>query len=643
MSLSIKTAASDLEIDDGFGCCLLELAMKVGVQVNAKCASEGACGGCTVILEEGQFVVAGQRVTATLDDPHTALACQTKLACLNARIRFPRTSIVEQEPRIDEDFSIACFDHDSQTRKYVISVPLPDALSQHSAWHLIDRDLQSQSGHEECEIPIDCLQKIPALLGGIPETPGDSGRQLTVTVGRIGRRWSVIDIEPGDTRESHFGIAVDIGTTTVVAILVDLNQGRVLKKASMYNQQIRRADDVASRITYCRSAENVRQLQRLVVHETVNTLIDTLSAEQAICADSISRIAISGNTVMTHLFLGISPQSIGQAPFRPVANRYDEYRARDLQVRINPLALVDVVPSVSGYVGGDIVSDIYVAGLIERLEPTLLVDIGTNGEIVYSENGVYSACATAAGPAFEGFGTAHGCRAAAGAIEHVDFTRDLQFETQVIGGGHPVGLCGSALIDFIACGMRCGLINRMGRYNVDLLRASGRHLVIEEMCGSVNACVIVNVRDSAGGEAIYVSEADVAQILKAKAAIYAGMKTLLRVRNRSFADIERLCLAGGFARHLNLRNAIAIGLLPQIRHDRVEVLGNGSLAGAMLTLVDADAMATYEKLVTLPEVVELNRVESFENDFIDALALPNMNPAEFPQVMAEIADAPWQG
>ena len=632
MSLKIKTTAGDLQIDDGLGHSLLKLAQQAGVQVNARCASEGVCGGCTVILQEGQFVVASQRVTVSPDNPRSVLACQTTLAGRDATIRFPRNSIVEHQAKIDEDFCLAPFTHEAPTRKYAICVPLPDAETPHSAWHSIQIELQSQSGHGEYEVPIDCLQKIPGSLR-------DGGRQITLTVGRTGRRWRVIDIEPGDTRESHFGIAVDIGTTTVVAMLVDLKRGHVLNKASMYNQQIRLADDVASRISYCRSAENVDQLQRLIVQETINTLTERLCAEQGISSESIIRMAVSGNTVMTHLFLGISPESIGQVPFQPVANHYHEFRAGDLRLCMNRSGIVDVVPSVSGYVGGDIVSDICVARLGTRLEPTLLVDIGTNGEMVYSEGGQYSVCATAAGPAFEGYGTSHGCRAAVGAIEHIVFGRDLQIETQVIGGGRASGLCGSAFIDFIACGMRCGLINRMGRYNLEQLRVAGRHVRIEEMCGAVNACVVVDAPQSASGEAIYVSEADVAQILKAKAAIFAGMKTLLGERNKRFPDIARFCLAGGFARHLNLQNAIFIGLLPELPHERFDVIGNGSLAGAMLPLVDAEAMDAYQKVVKLPQVVELNRVASFESNFVDALALPNLDTAEFPNVMAEIEAA----
>lgn len=554
MPLRIKTADSDLdlEIDADPGCRLLDLATKANVPVNARCASEGICGGCTVVLEQGPFVVGDRRITVQPDAPVTALACQTELDGDDAQIRFPRSSLLEREAKIDDDFSL------------------------------------------------DLLQRVTPTATSI--------------------------------RQTGFGIAIDLGTTTVVAMLVDLEQQCVLAKASMYNQQIRLADDVASRIAACQGAEEVRQMQRLVVQETINKLIEKLLHDQGMSSDLVNRVAISGNTVMSHLLMGLSPQSIGQAPFQPVTTRYDRCRARDLKLAVHPLAFVDVVPSVSGYVGGDIVADMHVAGLMESATPALLVDIGTNGEIVYCEADACSVCATAAGPAFEGFGTAHGCRAAAGAIEHLAFDQNLNFEMQVIGDVRAGGICGSAMIDFIACGMRSGLINQVGRYNLELLHARDRYLKVDGLCGPVHACALVNAEQTAGGETISISEADLAQILKAKAAIYAGMKTLLRVHNRQFADLQRLCLAGAFARHLNLANAITIGVLPAIPTERVDWIGNGSLAGAMLTLIDAHAMDHYHRIAGSPRVVQLNRVASFENDFIDALALPNLNPDDRPGV-----------
>jgi uncharacterized 2Fe-2S/4Fe-4S cluster protein (DUF4445 family) len=461
-------------------------------------------------------------------------------------------------------------------------------------------------------------------------------RKITVTLGRIGPEWAVVDFEPGDTTDRHYGVAVDIGTTTVVALLADLTRGAVLKKAAMYNQQISKADDVASRISCCMSADAVGELQDLVIDKTINPLIDILCREAGIEDRDISRLAVSANTVMSHLFLGLSPASIGRLPFQPVTRVFGVHRGAELNLRMNPHGIVDVVPAIAGYVGGDIVSDIYVAHLNKQPELTLMVDLGTNGEMVLSEGSQMLACATAAGPAFEGYGLQHGCRAATGAIEGVHFDASLEFHLRVIGKCPPAGICGSGIIDFLAAGLRCGLINPMGRYDTDLLKARGRHLFNDFGCGESHACIIATAEESAGGEPLFISELDISQVLKAKAATYAGMKTLVENQGKTFADIQHFCLAGGFARHISLRNAICIGLLPELPLDRFQVIGNGSLAGAYLALMEAEAMEGFEAIVNLPRVIELNLIKAFEGHFIDALAMPNMAGEDFPGVTAEL-------
>jgi uncharacterized 2Fe-2S/4Fe-4S cluster protein (DUF4445 family) len=274
-----------------------------------------------------------------------------------------------------------------------------------------------------------------------------------------------------------------------------------------------------------------------------------------------------------------------------------------------------------------------VAGCRDRTERTLLVDIGTNGEMVLCEGGRMLACATAAGPAFEGAGLTHGCRAADGAIEHVAFGRDLDFACTVIGGGRARGLCGSAMIDFTAEALRCGLVNRMGRFDIGLLEECGRYLRTDEG----HACALVDAGEALNGKPVYVTEHDVSQIMKAKAAMYAGMKTLLATEGRTFRDLERFVLAGGFAKHIDPANAICMGLLPEIPVEIIDVIGNGSLAGAYQALVNRQAMGECEHLASVPEVVELNLVKAFESAFVDALALPNLNDEEFPAVTAALA------
>lgn len=426
------------------------------------------------------------------------------------------------------------------------------------------------------------------------------------------------------------GLAVDIGTTTVAAALVDLHGGTVMDRESRFNQQVLRGDDVASRIAQCESDENVRALQQLVIGHTINPMADELCERNNRPVDEIAAVTVSGNTVMSHLFLGLSPFSIGRIPFTPLARNYAGVAAAKLGLHAHPEAPVYVVPSASGYVGGDIVADMHVTGLPARRGAVLLVDIGTNGEMALIEGGKLLACATAAGPAFEGAGLLHGCRAVAGAIEHIDFDAGLDLRCEVIGDVPAVGICGSAAIDFIARGMAAGLINTMGRFDIDLLKERERYERVRVCKGWSHGCVILRGGETSTGEPIVITEHDISQVMKAKAAIYAGLKTLTHLRGRHPRELDRVILAGGFAKHLRLSDAIAIGLLPAIAAEKFEVAGNGSLAGAVLALLDTTARDSYARLIDAPEIIELNLTRDFATFFSDALALPHLEPGEFP-------------
>lgn len=431
-----------------------------------------------------------------------------------------------------------------------------------------------------------------------------------------------------------YGLAADIGTTTVVAALIDLSTGSVLGRDALYNQQILRADDVISRIALCSDPGGLQTLQDLIIKHTLNPLIRRLCADAAVDSSNIVHIAASGNTVMMHLFFGISPLSIGVLPFKPASRTFTS-TAGELGIDGPPDAVVDAVPAISGFVGGDITADLYVSSL--RLHPetdpsrlSILIDIGTNGEIVASAGGKMTACAAAAGPAFEGAGLLHGVRAASGAIEHIRFDERLHFELNVIGPSTPVGLCGSAIIDFMAEGFRCGLISSMGRFDTKRLKSRGRY---DALCG-MHACVLVPAEESATGEPICITEGDIAEILKAKAAIYGGLKSLLTELDRSVQEIDRIILAGGFAQHIDLANAMTIGLLPELPPARYAVIGNGSLAGASLMLLDQSTMQAFLELSDRPRIVTLNETGHFIHHFHDALALPHLDPDEFRSVQA---------
>lgn len=438
----------------------------------------------------------------------------------------------------------------------------------------------------------------------------------------------VVRRDAGATK-APLGLAVDIGTSTVAAALVNLETGVVIDRATRFNQQALRGDDVASRIAQCESDANVRTLQQLVIEHTINPMAVELCDRNAITRDEIRAIAVAGNTVMSHLFLGLSPFSIGRLPFTPMARKFAEVPASRLGLHAHRDAPIHVVPCISGYVGGDIVADLRVTEFASRKGAWLLIDIGTNGEMAFIENGKIFACATAAGPAFEGAGLLHGCRAVAGAIEHIEYDASLDFRCATIGGGAALGFCGSAAIDFIACGMDAGLINMMGRFDLDMLKACGRYQQVRVRHGFSHGCVVVDAAKSATGEALVITEFDVSQIMKAKAAIYAGLKTMLQLSGCHPRDLDGVILAGGFAKHIRLPNAIRIGLLPALPVGQFEIAGNGSLAGAVLSLLDTTSRDEFNRLMDVPEVIELNLTKDFATYFSDALALPYLEPEEF--------------
>lgn len=438
---------------------------------------------------------------------------------------------------------------------------------------------------------------------------------------------------PPEKSDGQIGIAVDIGTTTVAAVLVELSTGKILARETAYNRQIGLADNVASRIALCCEDAGVKNLQRLIIEETLVPLFTKLSAQSSCLLEEVTEIVFSGNTVMSHLALGLSALSIGTIPFEPLTRVFSEHAAPEIGLGLCPNARVRTVPAIAGYVGGDLVSDLYISEPSGgRLE--LLVDIGTNGEIILCDHGRLLATATAAGPAFEGAGLLHGCRAAAGVIEKIVCLPDDSIEFRTIGGKPATGLCGSAAVDFIASAWRTGLLNSMGRFDLERLRAAGRLVQMDCHGMNVNACIIVPQNQSGMNEPVLITEFDISQVMKAKAAVYAGIRTLLERAGYGVSDVERLILAGGFAAHLRIENAITIGLLPELALDRYDVVGNGSLAGAYAALGAGGVWEELHRIAAQPESCHLAETGEFENRFIDALAIPNLDPDEFPATMS---------
>jgi len=417
------------------------------------------------------------------------------------------------------------------------------------------------------------------------------------------------------------GFAVDIGTTTVVILLVDLVTGEVLTRAGGFNEQIRFGDNVLTRIDAARTPEAISAMQAAVVSETLAPLL--LQACDRASRD-VSRIAggtIAGNTTMLHLLAGVDPTSLGIAPFTATFLAGRSITAADIHLTVEGLAQetpIHLLPSIAGYIGADITAGVYATGMAFDAKPSLLVDIGTNGEIVLQHGGMLSACATAAGPAFEGCGLRFGTRAREGAVSDLSLTCDpFGISVQTIGNipaSRATGICGSAYIDFLASARACGLLGHAGRF------APTAWAALPEACHLTDDDERALLLAGPGSPCI--SEVDVAVLLQAKAAIGAGIETLLETAGIRAEEISQVYLAGGFGMHLNVVNAIAIGLLPGFKPKQVRVVGNTSLAGALLALIDHTTLAEMESLREQVHVIELNLADGFEDRYVDHLMLP---------------------
>jgi uncharacterized 2Fe-2S/4Fe-4S cluster protein (DUF4445 family) len=568
---------------------ITEAVQNVGLLLNTRCAGQGVCGGCAVDLYDGTYFQEGRgEFTVSQANPMRVLACRTKILTGPFRFSIPRRSLIETGERVVTDFIIS----DVEKIDPVVSLKSFD-------------ELKGQKGLS------------PTSVKPIWVCWEDGS-------------WNMTFISSLET-EKYFGLAVDIGTTTVAMSLVDFTTGKIVDTVSCYNQQIQVADDVIARIMAAGTPEGLEKLQRLIVHQTLNPLIQTLCRENNISSEAIVRMAVAGNTVMSHLFLGIDPSPMGVVPFTVPKKKPGSERAKNLGLAIYSEALVDIVPAISAYVGGDIVSDIVSTKLNEKDGLSLLIDIGTNGEIVLTDGREMFVTACAAGPAFEGLRISHGMRAGVGAIERITISNQgNECHIQTIGEARPIGICGSGLIDFIAEGFAAGVITPSGRLNRSLLSECPRLRIAQGSSQMLEYVLVSRCDTEDHTQDITVTEKDIETLLQAKAAIFAAIYLLLRRMNKSFTDLRRIILAGGFARYINIKNAITLGLLPEIDLSRYIAVGNASLAGAYLSLVDRSVQTAFQQISDFPTVVELNLDPEFQDEFTSALFIPNMQESLFP-------------
>lgn len=603
------------------GTTILEAARGAGVGVRSECGGEGSCGTCRVIVEDQSGL---GRVS---EDERRHLKPSEvrrgyRLSC-RASIRGDAVVFIPPETRVglrrvQTEGLERPVKLEPLVRKFHLRLPRPSLRDLRPD---LERLLDSLWDAASVRPVVDL-----ELLRGLPEALRRADWDVTVAVWD-GRR--VVSVEEGDTVGALYGFSVDIGTSKIVGYLVDLNSGAVASVESRENPQVAHGEDVLSRVSYAVGARGgLRRLQRLVV-EAVNGLVSDSCEEAGVDPRRVYEVTVVGNTAMHHLFLGIPPRHLALAPYVPAVKAPLDIEARSLGLQVNPRGNVHVLPVIAGFVGADAVADILATGLHESDETRLLMDVGTNGEVFVGNRGDIVSCSCAAGPAFEGMHIRHGMKAVTGAIERLRIdpeTHEVKYET--IGGGRPVGLCGSGVLDAVAEMFRCGILNRQGGFTGD-----ARSPRLRRIDGERETEFVVAWREETGtGQEITVSRQDIQEAQLAKAAMHTGAALLMEEKGLTEADLDRVYVAGAFGGYLNPESARLIGLIPDVPPEKIRFVGNTAISGAKMALVSREAREEAKRLARRVRYVELMTVPGFSREFASSMFLPHRDLGRYPTV-----------
>ncbi len=641
-SFRIRFLPDEQEIAIDEGQSLLEAARDAHVYVGAICGGEGTCGKCRLVVREGK--VAGdstEHLTPEEIGRGYVLACRVAPQS-DLVVEIPPESRLSGYIGIGKDSErYRDFTH-AESERPSIHV---EAVVKKSLLTLSEPTVDDQTADRErllgalskqyptsLRMDMKTSRQLPRVLRKLAKGRGFwmwlwEG-QVTAAVAANGDAHEILCVEPGDTASRNFGLALDVGTTTVVAHLVDLVTGTTREAAAKYNSQLTFGADVITRINHAREPEGAEELQRAVVQD-VDTLIEDLVARAKVRREDIYCVVAAGNTAMLHFLLGLEADLIRLSPFTPAATSPPPIRAAELGIRIHPEGVLYSMPMVGSFVGGDITAGILASGMYASDEISLLLDLGTNGEIVLGNRDFLVACSASAGPAFEGGSVACGMRATCGAIDSVGISpHGNRVWLSTIDGGRPVGLCGTGLIDALAQMFLAGLVDRGGRFQVD--RAPGR---FQMSCDDDRPeLVLVPACDAGNPRGIVITQADVENLIRTKGAIYAAAACLVNSIGLSFADIQKVYIAGAFGNKLNVSNCVTIGLLPDLPTERIHFIGNSSVAGAKLVMLSEKLLAEVHRIRERITYEELMVNPRYMDDFLSACFLPHTDLAQFPSV-----------
>ncbi|MCS7247066.1 MAG: ASKHA domain-containing protein [Anaerolineales bacterium] len=620
------------------GTLITEAAKLAGIDIHQPCGGQGRCGRCIVQVTEGKVRLRSSlRLSAEDLSLGYCLACQAVIEGdisvlipeqerIERRLVTDRTAVEVEPP--------PTYAPNQQTlKRYFLTLEPPDYEDQTDDLSRLLTQLRVDLGFEEVEIPITLLKKIGTVLR-------EGNWRVTIFLDVVPCRNGVphvrmVEIFPEHCEDDSpiWGAAIDIGTTTVTLWLVDLWTGVIHAQVAEYNAQIRRGEDVISRIIYADKDGGLQELQELVVG-TINQLVEVACKRvkhYEVKPNDILKVTVAANTTMMHLFLGVPPSYIRLAPFIPTFSQAPILRAQEIGLKINPHAIVDCLPGVASYVGADITAGVLSAGMDDTDKLTLFLDVGTNGEMVLGSKEWLVTCACSAGPAFEGAGVRDGMRATDGAIEEVWINSETyEPDYRVIGGGKPRGICGSGLISLLAEMFMTGVIDKAGNLNANLptprIREGEHGMEYVVAWGS----------ETQHGRDIVVTRVDIDNLLRAKAAIYAGFLVLAQSVGVPLEETEQVLIGGSFGKYLNIEKSIQIGLLPDLPWEKFHFLGNTAVKGAYYALLTHESRERIREIAAKMTYIELSADNAFYEAFMSAMFLPHTEILRFPSVMEAI-------
>ena len=616
-----------IQVDPGAN--LMETAVAAGVHINASCGGAGVCGTCNILVKSGRVEsIRTDKISQKDYNRGIRQACQTRIfSDLNVEIpvgsRLEKAVLSREVEEVSAQKPVALvsgWSFNPPVKKVFLELPKPTMEDNVSDLSRLLRSIKQQCKLENISVNAEILTGLARILR-------TNNWQLTATILlEANSSCRVINIEPGDTRKGHYSLVFDIGTTAVRGQLLDLNRGKVISHCIDYNRQISYGEDVISRIAWSQKTGVLKRLQKAVT-ATLNDLIKGLINSADIEVQSISHMVVAANTVMTQLLIGLDPKYLRLSPYVPTISNVPLLKAKSIGINTEEHVHLYIVPSVASYVGGDIVAGILGTGIHQSDKITLYIDIGTNGEIVIGNSDVMLTTSCSAGPTFEGGGIKHGIIATSGAIEGFEINpSDFEPVITTIDSAKAKGICGSGLINIAARLLESGIITQNGKINTDFptkrIRESedGYEYIL---CKKIETQI---------DKDIVITEIDLDNLMRSKAAMYAGYKTLAKNIGINLTDIERVIIAGTFGNNIDIKNAITIGLLPDLPRDRFFFIGNGSLLGSRLISFSTDLLYHGETIANKMTNIELSENTEFMSDYMAALFLPHTNMDEFPSV-----------